>query len=858
MNIEGEIEKAVKIGKRNKEVIELVQNWCAHAEIVHSGGIGLVEIQTGLPIGMRSFKCKYARAQGMAGMQLEGIAVDFHDRNCVDCKYRLPVRLPNLSKLVAERDAAQQRRRDAEAQGAAAEAKALEERAIRRSELSVGCDSAQTDIFSAIDAFDREPAGEQRRVLLGMATAVPEHFNSSMCEALYGLVGAGGFARTEGALEALNLVDTDGKRLCEAALLAFGRHEGHTLAATLVEKHLSRDHEASIAAAIPAMIGLASPVHGIFPGSGSPGDPRPLVRTFQLFPELVTSVIRDELRSIRKHVRIQACNAVSLLLQIDPSIGRDTLIDLVRSLELPDDPYGEYGSAEGSAARTIADVMIHYPNEIDAEIQSASATATEEVRSALYDVYERVLRTEFEPKPQQEMNRPVELSYQRFVEIVSNRVNDDRLQKALWFLRHEAARYPELLQRHAETLLGSAALISGDLESPQSPILDLSLKPDPMKEIEAQARRQTLSYVLEAILQTIGSLASLKPTSLGKLVVTTFDALGDSHIEFKAGLTRSLGHMAVSPAGLALALPGLYEAMTNQYTLVRAAAADAYGELAAKNAEDLPSLVHEVFLLLLTDPFVVVHSSAVEALKKVSLPARYNSRVIASLAVIISAYRRSRENDDLLSACLERLLELRAETAQSKRDDRLRQNVLSIVGGMKLPAAARFLARNGYALCGTPGLGRLLIKLLAEPDLTEYDVNDLVDELAEVPGTEILEVAGDFRAVATMRLSHGNDLTDELLEILTRCGAWSVAADIARDATAQFSDSAWDRPRKLRSESREIAAGLESAALASNPDLVIQLTRRWRVLEQEIAKDHEENKKKRDPFFGLSLENPSE
>jgi hypothetical protein len=99
-------EKAFRIGEANAKVIELARNWCAHIEVEKSGGTGIIEAQTGLPIGMRSFKCTHASAAGWAGMDLETIALDFHDRNCVGCTKRIPVRLPNLSQLVGERDKA--------------------------------------------------------------------------------------------------------------------------------------------------------------------------------------------------------------------------------------------------------------------------------------------------------------------------------------------------------------------------------------------------------------------------------------------------------------------------------------------------------------------------------------------------------------------------------------------------------------------------------------------------------------------------------------------------------------------------------------------------------------------------------
>lgn len=40
----------------------------------------------------------------MAAWDIVGATLDFHDRNCVDCKQRVPVRLPNLSTQLGERE----------------------------------------------------------------------------------------------------------------------------------------------------------------------------------------------------------------------------------------------------------------------------------------------------------------------------------------------------------------------------------------------------------------------------------------------------------------------------------------------------------------------------------------------------------------------------------------------------------------------------------------------------------------------------------------------------------------------------------------------------------------------------------
>jgi hypothetical protein len=754
---------------------------------------------------------------------------------------------------VGARDAARQQASAAQTRAAEEAANAMAERATRRSELAQGGDPARTGIFTALDEFDRQPTDHNRQVLVATATAASGQFDSSVQEALYDLAEAGGFTRTEGSIEVLMLIGAHQGRFCATALRALARGDGLLQAALVVQQYLSKENEAELPAALPALIMLASPVRAPFPvGKRSTGDSRPLIAAFRVFPDLVLAALRERLQSSDKHVRIQACDAISSIVEIDSSFGLKLVDDLVRSMYLPDDWYDE-GPAERAAANTIAEIMLSYPHEVDSRLQLEAQTASTEVRAALLDVYKHILRGDRNTEREREGDPACEISYRRFVDLLSNRAENELLSKAIEFLERAALRFPHFLEEHAETLVGAAALIAADLEVPQSPIADLSLKPDPLKEIEAQSRRDTLRYALRAVFQPIGLLASRKPDTVGKLILASFEGIGDEHQYLKAGLVRAIGYMATTPAGSAVALPALYRATTNQLPLVRAAAAKAYSQLAKKNPDDLPSLIHETFLLLLSDPYVIVHTAAVDALREVSLPAEFTHRVIRGLWSLVGAYSKDRSNDRLLSEFLERLLRELASTDKSLIDRPTQRAILSIVRKMNARWAAHFVADNGHYLNGCPEFGALLIRLIGDADLDQYVVEDLLAELAEVGSGEILQISADFRAAAKTRASQGDDVTDEFIEILTAARAWSVAVDIARDSTDRLTDSDWDRPRKLRSEARQIAAALECAAADSNSERVIELTRLWRSVEEQISKDDAEHKKRRDPLFDLRL-----
>lgn len=181
------IAKAIRIGEENAVVIELYQNFCSNLEVERFGGTGLVEDQTGLPIGSRSFKCQYASAGGMAGMNLEMIALDFYDRNCKGCAKRIPVRLPNLSKLVADRDDAyKQQELLAKKQTDAKEA-AYRVRREARDSTKLNCDEPTAGLIDAIDRLDQTGTSEAGVVLVELARVASHAFDPRVTGSLYSL-----------------------------------------------------------------------------------------------------------------------------------------------------------------------------------------------------------------------------------------------------------------------------------------------------------------------------------------------------------------------------------------------------------------------------------------------------------------------------------------------------------------------------------------------------------------------------------------------------------------------------------------------------------------------------------------------
>ena len=525
---------------------------------------------------------------------------------------------------------------------------------------------------------------------------------------------------------------------------------------------------------------------------------------------------------------------------------------MIASLHLPDDHYDE-GSAGDAVARTLANAMRSTPEEIDDIIQRSSVSLSSDERRVIFRVYTELLWRRWNATPIS-ITAAEKRAFDRIVEIFTQRPSDERLGDAAAFLRSHAADYPDLVDIHVSTLLGAAALISTDLEHPYSFLLDP--RPDELKILEGQTREISLNTALEVVTEVIGMAAARKPHTIGKDVVQTLVGLGDTHDQLKAALVRCLGIMGGSREGLPDTLPPLYSAMMDRSQRVRAAAALAYGRLTKIAAEDLPSLVHEAFLLLLLDPYVVVHSCAVDALREVRFPSQFRIAAINRLALLIATYSAGRGNDRLLAQCVERFLELSSKA--SKVTSQVLQFVITTLNRMEPPEAARVIKYHGWRLRAATGLADLLVKLLADPATYEWDLDDLAKELDQVPAEEVRRVAGVIPGAESNCSNKKAHITDDLLHILTKAGAWSTAVEIAGQATDRLGNTAWDRPRKLRAKATQVATELECATAMGQTEEVLLCCTRWREVAEEIRKDDEENKDARNPLRGLRLPGSSE
>jgi len=849
--MDDQINRAIRIGKDNAVIIQLYQNFCASLQVERFGGTGMVEIETGLPIGSRSLKCQHASAGGMAGMDLRGIALDFYDRNCKGCEKRIAVRMPNLSDVVAERDdEIQEQERQAKQQQEARQA-AYRKRSEVRLRAKLDCDEPTAGLIDAIDRLDQGGTPEAGEVLVELARVASHAFDPRVTDLLYSLAeSSDSIIVNESVFQTLRLVSDDTKRLCSLALNFLAKYP-NSVAADIVAQFVDESQSSLIPQALPHLIYLAGPDEHHFFGPPRPEEPAGLKAVYRVTPKLVMEAFENGLASPQKIARIRVVNALSTLRELHPECGVSLIPLLVASTELPDDGYS-IGSAEAWVQDLLADMLETNFEEADAPLSKAFRRLDSEKSNAGLDkVYLRMFR-DFRHRERQErrMSPAHETIFARLVSILSTKSAEQGSTDLLEFLRHDAIHYIDLVERHSDGLLGALAILNNERSSEVVSFLQLELPPNPLAAMEASQRKQHLYWLVSAVAKLLGEAAEQKPETVGKALVETLQKIGDEHDDLRASLVETIGIMGRNRANLPKVLPLLYGALTGRSTLVRAAAIRAYGDVLGRVPEDLPPLLHETFLTSLTDPFVIVHSAAVELLDHHRLPHKYDEQLEFHVLLLIEAHSRASGNRNLLKTALDVYLDFQRGKPE-KIPDSLCDWIIERIGRCKWYEADDIVKWHGASLWHRPKFLQLLLGYLKNPEMSEHQTTNLLEVLQNVPSTILrantAEVLSAFKSLADT----GYYAVDVGIEILTCNGLWDEAVALAEYEELKLGNSEWDRPRKLASQERVLGCSIEAFAHRGNVEAMRAAITKLRTVQDQRNEDEKKNAKKRDPLFGI-------
>jgi len=844
------MQKAIASGEINKQTLVLIRNWCRHARVEKFGGTGLIEAETGLPIGNHSMACDHAAARGMAYWDLRESALDFHDRNCVGCIHRDAVGLPNISSLVNERDG-QRRRADEEERVRVAEAtERREARRRARQSLRTPLNPVSATIVDHLEALDQDTRSDARASLLGLAELAPESFTPELIEHCFGLLESREGWFDEAGLRLLNRLRADAARLTRCALKSLGRHWSIPIAAEIVESNAAHIDESLIAEALPALIGLANPERGFGMSAERRLESAPLLAVHHARPSATETGIGKLLDERDPYLVSAGARAIGVLARNDNNIAssfaRSVVAKLVRAKLLIDRRETGYAGDDEVIhhLQKALELALHQsPDESDSLMMQFIAGAPSEGEARAYRVYSQVLRAERrseDPRP----GPAARVALKRLLAAATDARDEDVLREVQSAFSYIPDQMQALARAELTTILGTAILIDDRIRQ-----FDAEPAPnnDFLGTLQRRNRRDVWTGLQKSLIEWAASAAAGDP-SASTQYLEVYAGVPEERDHLRSRLIKNVYRLMEMPEGLSAVLPTLYTALLGTSALVRAAAAETVGKLSQRRREDLPELLYEAFTALLSDTFVIVHSAAAEALGHFDLPDTFHRRARLAVARLIDVYALGQEDDRRLLEFIE--LYLRTFATDTERHGRLGTFFVALLERMKPELVADRLRSLRRMLRQVEEFADLVMKALADPRLTEYRQEDLVRTLNDLPLSAVQKHQSQLETIATDP-GVPRSLPANLVETLTRTGAWSEAARINEAIYARIPDTTEMRPLKLMVNLDRLATKYEETIALGHLDALPALAGEWRETEAQIEADRKQHAERRSPFPGL-------
>lgn len=315
------IQQTVRTGEKNKETAVLVHNWCGHARVKRMPGRGMIEEIYKVPIGHMGMECAHAPAGGSFCWELADAALQFHDANCVGCVHRKPVNLPNLSQLVAERDAKRAAKKLENDRLDREEEDALAQREAKRALVRAALDPVAATNLDLLSELDKDGDRAIADKLAEVASLAPETFPAPLVEYLFTALDQRIARLQEAALLVLaRLPGIDGARLVNAALDVVARNSGGPPAAHIIETYAEFADPAHIEPAVPNLVSVATPGHEPFFHHKTLIE-EPLLSVYRHRPDAVRSGLKRLLERTEAFPAGLGARGLVLLIDHDPKLA---------------------------------------------------------------------------------------------------------------------------------------------------------------------------------------------------------------------------------------------------------------------------------------------------------------------------------------------------------------------------------------------------------------------------------------------------------------------------------------------------------------------------------------------------------
>jgi hypothetical protein len=598
--------------------------------------------------------CPHASAGGSMSMHLTQVATTFITANCRDCPHHELVSLDNIGRAILDKEDEIRKRQNLETEQRNVAKYRLQElvsgdltEALRREEVT-----AQSVLELIVLLDDETHHLDAAKKLVKAAEIAPEFFTKDAFEVLCSHFPDP--AHGETCIDAALIL---GKQLrlphevaFRAARNCLATVKNADKACLLVGKYLEQ-HALSPESDLVRQI-----VHTQWYAIGTIGVPDDSPRNYvggnfaikvtgTKAPNILSNVLKEQLKSDSKHIRFNASHVIQALIDDFPELIRQMVDPLIDSLELEDDIDNGI-SADGAACRLLAAIYVRHPDYTQEKLNEGYRRSSSDAREEIVCVYRFIVMggrsfSEYDQEMAPHFEDCIRRTVSPLLQIVSGLAHPvDVKAVAAETLETIGIYHPECLLEHLDGLLGAVANLTHE-----SALMGENEPKNVVETLERQGAQATYSRITRQIIDAVKGICTRYPrVVLERLreIIPNLDSNQKQPAAYKAELAALYGELGRNTELLPEVIPELYKLFLDfSSVLVRGSSIEAITKILEKHDDILPQNMMELLIVYLTDPYVYIHKSAVRAIQRLKPSDREEIiRIVSSLLVLDQCYEK--------------------------------------------------------------------------------------------------------------------------------------------------------------------------------------------------------------------------
>ena len=794
-----QIDAYVRLGMENRETIELARRHCLKMKFVESGGRGMLEAETGLPINMRQVRCPVAL--GDMAMNLHWIAADFVRENCGGCEKRQSTgEVPNLATVVAGEDVADEEARATENSKLEAAQEAHANRVDARKAAIATSDVTMAGAFDDLGKLDPQPGTgidrDEQKVALGRLNALADKAPQTFTEAFVAhaaalILDCQTHSQILEPLRRLALSREEfGPATLNASLAVLRRRPSIPAGRCIADlgAHLQGKEVDDAVCRSAVMLAGAVPEHSAGAAKQT-RDPGALRRLADLVPEQLTEVLNQMLRvnstpsglilpvpapAPNPADAAQVAAAAGAARELAPThqdIAALLIPALFRQLASQrESPFSE-DEATPAIERTLGVFLALGVGDILERIRDTGKTYRGYVGDRCVRILSLAADVTFKyPVRRQpgdpaldddQANELVDILFSEAAATIAGAWGDEARGSAAELAKNIAADRPDFAFQHLSTLLGAFLDLLQESKKPvHSPLQIISSTPPQLQVLEGISRDTQFGSAINRTLDAVERLAEAAPAEVCEALVDLINDERDSEREFDVAcrLLKLLGEIGerhgAEPNVLQSLLPTLHTYIVVADSSLQVEAIDAWTSIA--QIHPLPESLADLLPALTEDSRVGVARALARAAVRLNwTPEQAALLFVNSRRLLIGVeaveYHEAVEDAARAAKRLARRLEANG------LPERIEQIVLEVIDPISGYHLRDILDRTGeWTQTSTTSsrMARLRLRQAADPRINDRwntgddeELCDLLDTgagLADLPAADLERAAVDL------------------------------------------------------------------------------------------------------------------